>query len=214
MPSANFINCGPRSCANAGALAASPTKLTNAAAALIVIKLLPWRLALRDADRKLSRDSRQSPVSEMAQDRRSHRRSRNVRFTQQTFCAAASPRRRWWAAQPGAGRQVSAWPKDRYPSACPRLDEAPHLSGRVLAFDRVHADLEELASGAGEAKIAVEVDRTPLVKVIVLHAGEPAAPCGIGYREHVLHRQTGIVTPLRSVHDLALGLLERCLNRR
>src|ERR1700719_2030718 len=107
--------------------------------------------------------------------------------------------------QPGAGRQASARPKDRYPSACPRLDEAPHLSGRLLAFDRVHADLEELSSGAGETKIAVEIDRPPLVKVIVLHADEPAAPFGISYREHALRRQIDIVTPLLDVHNLALG---------
>src|ERR1700675_4595811 len=124
------------------------------------------------------------------------------------------PRRSITSSQPGAVRQASAWPKDRYPGARPRLDEAPRVSGRLLVFDRVHSDLEELRFGAGETKIAVEVDRTPLVKVIVLHADEPAAPCSIGYREHVLHRQTGIVTALRRVHDLAFGLLERCLNRR
>src|SRR5579864_7334664 len=62
MPSANVMNCGPSSCAIAGALVASPTKPANAAAALMVMTVLPWRLAFGDACRKLSRDCRRSPI--------------------------------------------------------------------------------------------------------------------------------------------------------
>src|SRR5262245_19968162 len=63
MPAPNFLNCGPRSCAHAGAPATSPTNVTHAAAALILMKVL-LTIAFCDAP-KLSRDSSGSLMSEM-----------------------------------------------------------------------------------------------------------------------------------------------------
>src|SRR5215470_3194957 len=61
MPSPNFVICGPRSCASAGALVKNPAKETNVAAAMILMRS-SFQLASRNAMPKLSLDPSKSPM--------------------------------------------------------------------------------------------------------------------------------------------------------